>query len=131
MKFYPTNDGRFAVEDSEVSDALALALVIPHGQAIINELAHDGPYFHGLFTSRDNPKSRTSVRCPYCKAPVLRYEYTDIGLCMLICKEIAVFMRLPVAKLTKANWRRMVRHTARTWTEVTANQKGGLHGGLS
>src|SRR5271166_3118831 len=121
MKFHPTSGGLFAVEDSEISDALALALVIPHGQAIINELMHDGPYLHGIFTGRDNPRTSTGVRCPYCKAQVLRYEYRDIGLCMLICKEIAAFMRLPVAKLTKANWRRMVRYTARTWTEVTAN----------
>jgi hypothetical protein len=105
------------------------ALSLPPGQGVINELAHEGPYHHGVFRDQPNPKEPTGVTCPYCKAEVLRYEYPEFGFCLLICKEIGVFMRLPAGRLSLENWARMVRQPARAWTEVEANEKGGARGG--
>jgi hypothetical protein len=128
MKIKNTDAGFGFVETTPI-DAISLALCLLPGQGVINELAHDGPYLHGLFCDRPNPKKSIGILCPYCKAEVMRYEYAALGFCVVICKEIAFFSRLPPIKITKSDWARMLRFTAKSWTEIEANQKGGRNGG--
>ena len=132
MKFHPTTTG-LAISDTgplpAPYDAIRLVLSLPAGKCVINELGHDAPYRHGLFRNRLNPHKPASVICPYCSAQVLLYEYPELEFCMFICKEIAVFMRLPADRLSLEDWAHLVRGPARVWTEVEAAEKGGPHGG--
>ena len=125
--FDPNVLGTF--ENTEVADAVILALASPPGRGVVNELLHDGPYRDGVFPGFKQIRGSTSATCPYCKSPVLCYEYPEIGLIVFICREVGFFMRQARYKMRTRTWRRLVRKTAATWTGVEADRKGGRDGG--
>jgi hypothetical protein len=102
---------------------------LPPGHGVIVELKNDGPYHRGIFGNESIPRKSTGVICPYCGAPVLFYEYPEFGFCMLICRCLAFFARLPGDTLSRADWGQLVSHSARTWIEVEASEKGGYYSG--
>ena len=102
-----------------------MALCAPRGVGMINELVHDGPYREGPIRGESAKKSNTSFDCPYCKAPVLLYQYPHINLSVYLCKEIAFFARTGNVKVTRSLWHRMIRQTAQAWVKVAADQATG------
>jgi hypothetical protein len=48
---------------------------------------------------------------------------------MFICRDIGFFVRLPASERSREEWAHLVRQPAKTWTEVEAGEKGGIHGG--
>jgi hypothetical protein len=125
-----TNECHRAFENTTLAETIAMALSLPRGQGIINELAHEGPYLRGVFDQTE-PQTRTDAgfTCPYCKSPVLHYHYPQIGLNLYICREIGYFMGSTSYKIRRKFWRGLVAKTAKTWTQIEAERKGGLHGG--
>jgi hypothetical protein len=114
-----------AFEGTSLVDVVVLTLTQPPGRGIVNELAHDGPYRVGPLQGIKQTKIDTGVECPYCKSPVLRYEYPQMGLCVFVCREIGFFTRLPIGKMKTENWKRLVRQTAVIWTRIEANRNNG------
>jgi hypothetical protein len=125
MKSDFSTNAHEAFENTSLADVVFLTLMQPPDRGIANELAHEGPYRVGPLQGVKQIKIDTSVICPYCKVPVLRYEYPQIGICVFICHEIGFFTRLPIGKMETENWRRLVRETAATWTRIEANQNRG------
>jgi hypothetical protein len=102
----------------------------PAQVSLLSLIKNDGPYRHGIFGGTPNPRKPTGILCPYCEAPVLLYEYPEFGFCMLVCRCLGFFARLPLPEqLTHDDWVHLVRHSARTWIEVEASEKGGCCSG--
>jgi hypothetical protein len=130
MKIHPTTSG-LAISDTGPGpyDAIQLALLSPPGSGAVVQLKKDSPYRRGLFPNEPTSGKSTGVICPYCGVPVLLYEYPEFGFCMLVCRCLGFFTRLPINELTQDDWVHLVRHCATTWIEVEANEQGGCHGG--
>jgi hypothetical protein len=118
-----------ALDDVSPVDGILFALSLPKGQGVIMELSAEHPYHDGPLKGFQKIRTSLGITCPFCKVPVLRYEYPEIELCVAICKEIAIFNRSPGERIRLGKWRRMIRETTSTWTAIEANRKGGPHSG--
>jgi hypothetical protein len=112
-------------ENTTLYDTIALARSLPRGQGVVNELAHEGPYCHGITEGGGKNARPTKVVCPYCKAPVKLFEYPEVGIAVYLCKEIGFFTPSPAGKITTKIWRYLIRETASTWVKVAANRNTG------
>ena len=130
VAFKSTSECHQAFEGTTPTGAMAMALSLPPGQGIVNELSDERPYLRGIFDQTE-PQTRTEAgfACPYCQSPVLHYHYPQVGLNLFICREIGYFMGPGSFKMRPKVWRRLVAKTATTWTQIEADRKGGIHGG--
>jgi hypothetical protein len=130
VAFRSTTECHQAFENTTMPEVVAMALSLPPGQGIVNELSNEGPYLRGLLDqSEPQTKAEAGFFCPYCKSPVLHYRYPRVGLNLFICREIGYFMGPGSYKMRPKVWRRLVATAAATWTRIEADRQGGFHGG--